>query len=192
MTEQIKKIQDLENEIWKPIIGFEGLYEVSNRARVKSLVDRWRNNKITFKERLLKINKVGKGYYGLMLRDNDRCVRFTIHRLVAVHFIPNPLNLPLVHHKKGLKHLNWDIDLEWSTAKQNINHAFDTGLNIKIQKNDPRRSKPVLQLNLSGSQVAEYPSLIQVERSTGFRCPNIHYAIRNKIISNGYLWKYKN
>lgn len=107
-------------EEWKPIKGYEGLYEVSNMGRVKSLYHG--------KERILSISDDSSGYKGVNLTKQTVIKRKQVHRLVAEAFIPNPTNLPVVNHLDGDKHNNCVSNLEWCTKKENTNHAIKTGL----------------------------------------------------------------
>ncbi|HUM52283.1 MAG TPA: NUMOD4 domain-containing protein [Chitinophagales bacterium] len=186
-----KKIEDLEGERWSDIKGYEGLYKISSNGRVKSLVDRWRNNVITQNERLIKQNKIGNGYMGLQLVKKSTRHRVIVHILVATYFVPNPNNYPQVNHEDGNKLNNNDWNLRWGTAKYNINHAFDTGLNKKISINDKHRSKPIIQINDNNDIIAEFPSIMQVKRELNFAHSNISIAIKNKSKSYGYYWKFK-
>lgn len=175
----------------KDIKDYEGIYEVTDDGRVFLLVERkgYGKSKPIMKE--MKLNLVGRGYLGLNLIKNGVSWRTTIHRIVATHFIPNPEHLPVVNHKDGNKLNNHVSNLEWCTVKHNINHAFNTGLNKSTQKNRPSISKPVLQLDLCGNIINEYPSLKEVERKTGFKHPCIWEGIKFKKLRYGYYWKYK-
>jgi hypothetical protein len=123
-------------EIWKDIVGWEGYYQVSNKSRIRSL-----NRKI--------VNSIGRTHYlkGIVLknitpkefypyvclRKNGLNIPQTVHRLVALAFIPNPENKPEVNHKDGNKH-NYNIDnLEWSTKSENAIHARQNGLQVTIK-----------------------------------------------------------
>lgn len=102
----------MEEEIWKDIEGYEGLYQVSNLGRVKSLYRR--------KERIL-IASQSNGYYQVTLVLNKvKNIKY-VHRLVAETFIPNPNNLPQVGHKDETKSNNRVDNLEWVTNKENSN-----------------------------------------------------------------------
>jgi hypothetical protein len=105
-------------EIWKDIPEWEGLYQVSNLGRVKSLRKRI----------ILKPLKLRKGYLGVEFRESNKRKHFRVHRLVALVFIPNPENKPEVNHKDGIKSNNHVDNLEWCTASENVQHAYDTGL----------------------------------------------------------------
>ena len=121
------------SEIYKPIIGYEEYYEISNFGNVKRLdriIPHINNSKRQFKERLLKSRYSGRKYLTVTLC-LDRCKHFKIHRLVAIHFIPNPNNLPQVNHKDGNKLNNHVDNLEWVSNRENKNHFFLNTLNFK-------------------------------------------------------------
>lgn len=115
-------------EIWKDIQGYEGLYQVSNLGKVKSL-DRFTSHPKRF--RASQIMKQGNGHHGyklVVLCKNGITKTYRVNRVVAFHFIPNPYNKPEVNHKNGVKEDNSVNNLEWSTSKENIEHAHKTGL----------------------------------------------------------------
>lgn len=130
-----RRVEGQEKEVWRPVKGFEGIYEVSNEGRVKSFNKNARgkfakvarNGGLIMKERV----KLGdKSHYAhvTLLHGN---LRFdtSIHRLVAMHFIPNPQNKEYVNHKDGDKLNNVVSNLEWVTKSEDVKHAHDTGLN---------------------------------------------------------------
>lgn len=142
-------------EIWKDVIGYEGIYQVSNLGRVKSLsrvVKKWDGhrtiNSIILKQSLL------VGYPSVMVSVNNISKRIKAHRIVAIAFIPNPENKPCVNHINGIKTDNRVENLEWCTHSENQIHAFKTGLNkVSIQSKGKfikrtieRFSKPVIDL----------------------------------------------
>ena len=122
----------MENkEIWKDIQGYEGHYQISNIGRVKSLARKKNHIKgfaIT-KEIILKQQKNFDGYYNLSLKLNCCRKNYSIHRLVAIHFISNLDNKKEVNHINGIKQDNRVENLEWCTRRENIIHSFNTGLN---------------------------------------------------------------
>ena len=114
-------------EIWKPVVGYEGLYEVSNKGTVKSL-DRFtksgRGNGNRFiSGKILKSALNKKGYPSVVLCKDGKMFTQRVHRLVAEAFIPNPDNLPVVNHKDEDKTNNCVDNLEWCTNKYNCNYG---------------------------------------------------------------------
>lgn len=169
-------------EIWKDIEGYEGLYQVSNMGRVRSL----RKNII------LKKSITNRGYERVVLFIGNKPKGFTVHRLVAMAFIPNPDNLPQVNHKDENKTNNCAGNLEWCT--QEYNHNYGT-INIRIsqkQLNDKNKSKVVLQYTLDGTFIKEWKSTRDVKRNLGFTHTRISECCRNiRKTAYGYIWKYK-
>ena len=110
-------------EKWKDICNYEGYYQISNYGRVKSL-DRIVSCNGGFKELkgdIMKPNKDIQGYLKIALSKNNTVKSFLISRLVAIHFIENPLNLPEVNHLKE-KDNNYLEFLEWTSSLENQNH----------------------------------------------------------------------
>lgn len=132
----------MEQETWKDIIGYEGRYQISNLGNVKSL-----NYKRSGKQKLLITQKNGRGYLHVGLPKNKKCKSFVVHRLVALSFIPNPLNLICVNHINGIKTDNRIANLEWVTYKENTQHAFRTGLSKSSDKAKLKRIEAV-QINV--------------------------------------------
>ena len=177
----------MENqEIWKGIENYEGLYQVSNLGRIKSLK--------FGREKILK-PRITWGYYAVILC-NVSIKPFTIHRLVAMSFIPNPENKPQVNHKWGNKLDNRAIALEWATRSENMMHAFKIGLNKPPQLGrfgkHHNRSKSVLQYFQSGKFIAEYGSQREASRKTKVNQSSISLSCSGKYkIAGGFIWKFK-
>jgi len=116
-------------EQWNDVVGYEGLYAVSNLGRVKSLARAVKYNKnkkfqCIRKERILS-QKISNGYCCVSLQVEKKKQFPLVHRLVAFAFISNPKNKPMVNHVSGNKKDNRHTEIEWSTAKENIHHARD-------------------------------------------------------------------
>jgi len=107
------------NEEWKPIEGTDERYEVSNYGRVRTL----RRTK-----KMLTLTKQKSGYLYVMIEKDGKPCNCRVSRLVALHFIPNPDNLPEVNHIDGNKENNTVTNLEWSNRSLNMKHASRMGL----------------------------------------------------------------
>lgn len=124
-------MKNKEKEMWKPIIGYEGWYEISNFGRVRSL-DRtvyFRNGKgqRDYKGKILK-QKYHNGYAMVNLNKNKKLEVVYIHQLVAKHFLEKVEGKNVVNHKDGIKSNNFYRNLEWVTSKENNLHARQMGL----------------------------------------------------------------
>lgn len=118
------------SEFWKDIEGYKGIYKISNLGRVKTLERTvlFGHTKRLLKEGVRTPVKSKEGYWVITLSNKRKKKLFSIHRLVATHFIPNPNNYPEVNHINGDKEDNDSRNLEWCTRRQNIEHAHTTGL----------------------------------------------------------------
>jgi len=119
------------HEIWKDIIGYEGLYQISNSGKVKSLLRKAKNSRGSDKvypEKLLKLKTNNDGYFAVTLIKNHVKKTINIHRLVACAFIDNLQNKKTVNHINGVKTDNNVNNLEWATVYENIQHAIKHGL----------------------------------------------------------------
>ena len=166
-------------EIWKDIEGFVGIYEISNFGNVRR-----KDNK--------RMKKTSLNYYGypqVNLCKNGKSFLFRIHRLVALAFIPNPENLPMINHKDE-NPLNSHVDnLEWCDAKYNVNYGEGN------KKRAKSHSKPIIQYTLDGEFVREWESATEAALITGYPQSGINNCCLHKPKYNsckGYLWKYKN
>ena len=150
-------------EFWRDIKGYEGLYQISNLGRVKSLHRKYINQYGEFgeKEEFIKKQKLSafnksqkdtKGYFVVSLANNDRGKWVRVHRLVATAFLPNPHNLPEVNHKDGNKQNNNVDNLEWVTRSQNNLHAWRTGLR---EKGETERVKKIKEHTLGLKNISK-------------------------------------
>lgn len=169
-----ERIEDLDGEVWKYIKGYEGLYQVSNLGKIKSLG----NNKFK-KEKILKTCKNRYGYVLVPLNLNANKKFKSVHRLVAQAFISNPNNLPEVNHKDETRDNNNVSNLGWCDRKYNLDYG--TGNKRRSEK----LSQKVYQYNLKKELIKVWDSTIQ--------CKEKGYSIGNiSLCCNGKRNKHKN
>lgn len=183
-------------EIWKPIIGFEGIYEVSSHGRVRSLdrIVECKNGALKPKKGLVLSPKIEKsGYLAVNLKYGGSGIMKRIHCLVAQAFIPNPENKDIVNHKNGIKSANYLFNLEWNTSTENNQHARRTGLTKNTASGSKNsKSKAVVQLDLNGNFIAEFGGLREAARNTTANNTNIMFCCQGKYSqSGGFKWMYK-
>ena len=182
------------NEIWKPIKGYEGLYEVSNIGRVRSLNYWCKIGNVQIK----KLSKDNHGYLHVRLCKSGKQTIALVHRLVAEAFIPNddPEHKTQVNHKDECKTTNFvwvnedgtinpeKSNLEWCDRVYNINYG--TGIKRSVQN----RQKPIKQMTLDGDIIKIWPSTTEASKN-GFNKDNIYKCLRGKRITHrGFKWQY--
>jgi hypothetical protein len=148
---KVADYSDIDNEVWKDVLGFEGIYQVSNMGRIKRSAhedkyirsDTGKECVRNIGERILKVNSHDE-YFQINLCTVDRNCYKSVHRLVAEAFIPNPNHLPQVNHIDGNKHNNCVNNLEWCTAKENVNDSIiRSGRELLIKTIQERCGKKV-------------------------------------------------
>ncbi len=182
-------------EIWVDVKDYEGLYQVSNCGRIKSLerYEQCGNHLRIRRERILKPIINDYGYIVVNLFKKRKITQYQVHRLVAEAFIPNPYDLPEVNHKDEDTKNNSVFNLEWCTHYYNINYGTRTKRATETQLNRKDSSKTVLQYTTDGQFVKEYPSVKEAARQNGFNFGHIASCCRGEIkTSRGYIWRYKN
>ena len=154
------------NECWKDIEGYEGLYQVSNLGRVKSL----RRSAVLgknireVKEKIIKPFITNKGYYQILLSKKGKTSHKYVHRLVAMAFIPNPNEYIIINHKDENPLNNCVDNLEWCDYSYNNNYGNRNKI-VSDKMTNGKLSKQVLQLTLNGDFIKEYPSTKQVKEN---------------------------
>lgn len=121
-------------ERWKPIKGFEGVYEISDKGKVKSVARK--TGTVYRKEKLRKLHYTKCGYLKVRLTHKDKDVTARVHRLVAEHFLSNPENKETVNHIDGNKSNNDVSNLEWATRAEQMQHAYDLNLRKPLSGED--------------------------------------------------------
>jgi len=183
------------NEVWKDIKGYEGLYQVSNYGKVKSLKRKVYSGKNRFRwhyERIMSNKKNnGNGYIVVSLNKNGRSQNKYVHRLVAEAFIENPNNLKYINHKDETKSNNNVKNLEWCTAEYNCKYN-DRHKKIGLKMiNNKGNSKPIYQLNDNNEVINQYPSISEASRQLKVSYQAISDCLKGKQQhSAGYRWKY--
>ena len=179
---------DNEKEIWKPAKGYEDCYEISNLGNVKSIPRMVKNGRGVHlsKERILKGIRDKDGYLRVRLYNNAGGRIFSVHRLVAEHFIENPQGYKEVNHKNELKTDNRASNLEWCDNAYNI--RYGTG----IQRCSITRSKPVIQMDKNGNKIAVFYGIREASRQTGCAAECIRKCCHNVgHTAGGYKWKFR-
>lgn len=168
------------DEIWKPIIGYEARYQVSNLGNVRS------------KNGVLKPQARQHGYLSVWLYDGyGNAKQYSVHRLVAMSFIPNPSGYAEVNHKDEDKTNNCAENLEWCTHQQN-SVCGTRGKRIGEANKNGKQSKRIAQYTKDGELVRVFPSLQEASRngyaaSNVSKCANGHHSYSH---AYGYLWRY--
>lgn len=181
--------EELKHEVWKPIPDFEGYYEASTLGRIRSL-DRYvmcrGGNKRLIKGRLLRPRLYKDGYFDVKLhKDKDKYKTCRINRLIALTFISNPNNLPVVNHKDENPLNNRVPNLEWCTQKYNVNYGSS------IQRSSKSRGTKISQYDKQYNLIHTYDSIREAARVIKGAHQNISKAAIGKYkTSYGYIWKY--
>lgn len=179
----------------KPIPGFEN-YLVDECGRIYSK-DHGIYRKFSVSQ---------QGYCSVDLYNRGKTKRFLVHRLVATAFIPNPNNLPQVNHKDENPLNNNVNNLEWCSAKYNMNYGNGAKTrHLKIDysrpiykeialKNSLKRARPIIQFDRQGNVINKYESAAEAGRITGINKAHINSCCNNKQYrhtAGGYVWKFE-
>lgn len=184
-AKKIKKWGESMEE-WEDIAGYEGLYQVSNLGRVKSLG----NNK-SRNEKIIKPRSNKDGYLLVGLYNEGKGKNHRVHRLVAQAFINNPDNKPEVNHKDEDKTNNCVENLEWVTRKENINYGTHNERVAKSLQNHKQTSKPIYGINMKTNERIEFPSTQEAGRN-GFNQGHVVHCLKGRQKSHkGYKWFYE-
>lgn len=185
-------MKDIEEE-WRDVKGYEGLYQVSNLGRVRTLgkIINGRNRSMRLlKEKILKPHKINGGYLQVILNCNNERKPYLIHRLVAEAFLNNPDNLPCVNHKDECKNNNIVSNLEFCTY--HYNNTYGTKLKRQSDKQiNGKKSIKVNQYTLDGVFIKTWISLAEVYRKMGFNQSHICQCCKGeRCKAYNYIWKY--
>lgn len=192
-------LEDLPNEEWRDILGYEGAYMVSNMGRVKSLERKsmpysYKGTITTYtvREKICRQSRV-LGYLIVSLSKEGVQTFYKVHRLVAQAFIPNTSNMPIINHKNEEKIDNCVGNLEWCDYQYNSNYGTRNKRLSDNQRNDVKKSKKVLQYSLDGKLIKEWPSICEAGRAGYDRkaISRICRGCKTYHTTGGYIWKFK-
>ena len=188
----------MDREVWKPVKGYEGQYEVSNLGGVRS-VDRivlMSNGRLRhIKGKSITPHKSNTGYYLCDLYKENRRKNVLLHRMVAEAFIPNENNLPCVNHIDNNRENCISDNLEWCTQSYNMKYSYDTTdrkskMNWKSGREN-KNSKPVLMYSRDGKFIKRFDCICDAERELNILNNSIVACLKNRYKSaGGYIWKY--
>ena len=171
------------NEIWKDIPKYEGLYQVSNLGNVKSL--NYNNEKYA---KLLIPQKHKNNYLFVNLKGKI----YSVHRLVAITFIENNKHYNSINHKDGNKQNNCVENLEWCSYSYNLKHAYKNGLKVA---NNNHLKKEILQFDKNHNFIKKWESTKRIEKELGISHSNISSCCKKRKHYNsakGFIWEYAN
>ena len=177
-----------EVEIWKNIKDYEEHYQISNYGRVKSLCRisiNIYNEKRPIKGKVLILGSDSHNYLIVKLYKNNNEKNFKVHRLVAQHFISNPKNKLEVNHIDGNKKNNHSNNLEWTTHKENMQHAWKN----KLTSNDSSNKKVFVYDN-NNILIKEFKSQQDANKWRGVAKSTLSEYFWKRKDSKGYIWKH--
>lgn len=181
-------------EEWRAVTGYDGFYEVSNFGRVRNLaVYSYKYKRVIVRKepRLINPCLTYDGYLRVVLSKYGKKKHFTVHRLVALVFLPNNDNLPEVNHKDENHKNNCVWNLEWCTRKYNANYGTLPKRISEWQTNSRVRSKAVFQYTLDGEFISAYPSQREAGRVTGINSDTIGSVCRGTgKTAGGFKWSF--
>lgn len=179
-------------EIWKDVVGYEGLYQVSDQGNVRSL--NWKNQGFTHN---LYLKHHPRGYRQVELYKDGTSRMLTVHRLVAQAFIPNPDGLTVVNHKDEDKSNNAVTNLEWCTSQRNFWHSWDMHHSSRPLKKPKTRSnsgyarhpEKVLQMDLAGNIIRVWDSAAAAAKERSYNNWSILQCCKGKrTTAYGFKW----
>ena len=175
-------------EVWKDVVGYDGLYQVSNLGNVRSLdrVEKWNGSERPRKGRMMTTRPDKNGYLVVGLR-NGMCQKTKkVHRLVAEAFIPNKNSDREVNHKDENKQNNNVENLEWCNSQYNV--RYGTG----IERRSKQKRKKVIQYNLDCIKIKEFDSITEAAKAIGKGTSRISSCCKGiRKTAYGYIWRYK-
>ena len=174
---------NLPNEVWKDVVGYEGLYKVSNLGRVKKPMGAYD----------IILRPFTQDYKMISLSFSGKSKKFLVHRLVAQAFIQNPENKDEVNHIDGNKLNNVVENLEWVTKSENAKHAYKLGLSKFTEEHRLNASNASVKVTSIPVYCKElnrlFSSISDVSRELGLSIQQVHYASIHNNTVNGYTFE---
>lgn len=185
-------------EVWEPVVGYEGFYEVSNQGRVRGVEREVYHGNGTYRRqpsKILRANPEGGGYLQVGLYKDGTMVKRKIHRLVAIAFLDNAQNLPEVNHVDENKRNNTLSNLEWCTRKENENHGTKrarAAASMDYAALAQKLSKRVAQYSTDGTLIKVWDSLKAIHLALGYSQGNISMCCNGKHKNGlyGFVWRH--
>ena len=177
-------------EIWRDIEGYEGIYQISNLGRIKSLPKLCGCS--SRQEKILKSLKHRDGYLQVVLCKNKKRKNFKVHRLVAQAFILNPNNKPYINHIDCNRQNNCVDNLEWCTQKENMQYASQLGrMDGTKGKTNNDKKIPLIAINLVTGEETYFDSQHEAARQLNLHSQSINGVLKGKCKRAGnYTFKY--
>lgn len=199
-------VEPLPNEEWRDIVGYEGLYQISNMGRVKGLprISHFGNRTKRIPTRILKPTISKRGYYVIGLSKDSKTKTYTIHRLLMKAFVPNPENKRAIDHIDTNKLNNSLSNLRWCTDKENSNNEITKEKNrangLRMWEEgcfDNRNNthyRKVAQYTRDGEYIKTWDSIVEVEAALGIDASSISSLCLGtnpkRHTAGGYKWKH--
>ena len=190
-------LDNMTGEVWKPVEGYEGLYEVSNKGRVKSLAKKWKSKDH------VRQPACNNGYLEVALVKDKRSSIKQVHRLVAKAFCQKRNGCNFVDHINNIRSDNRAENLRWVTHEENMNNPLTKAVISERGKGRKKpfsareklrhqsKCRPVVQISDEGFTVATFISPPEAERKTGICCQNIHRCAKHIVAhAGGFRWEY--
>ena len=193
-NEEFIKSITLDGEEWRDVVGWEDFYMVSSLGRIVSLgrfVKFYAYTKM-IDPCLMQQHRGRNGYFSVTLKKNGEKKCISVHRLVAISFIPNPNDYPCIDHINDNKTDNRACNLQWCThkfnnSKEHHRHAESLSQRGKILSSI---RKQIVQLSTNGGFIQIFPSMTDADLN-GFQHSAIHRVIHNKLRTHkGFKWMY--